>query len=95
MRPDRGHRAGSARRMSRSDWQLNLSSYTLTIAIGLDSSRYQTITAGAGEVEREFHTLESQISDADRFKDAEPFSIHCRQCHTETTYRGLVSDSVG
>lgn len=61
----------------------------LIVLPGLDTTRYQQISAGGGDVEREFHTLESQISDADRFRDAEPLRVACRHCRTETTFSGM------
>lgn len=44
--------------------------------------------------EREFTTLQSQQSDAERFKDAESFHFRCRTCNAESKFDGLASTSV-
>lgn len=44
--------------------------------------------------ERDWKTLQSQQSDAERFKDAEPFHFRCRVCSTESDFTGLASTSV-
>lgn len=44
--------------------------------------------------EREFKTLQSQISDAQRFADAEPFLIRCRTCGTESAFDGVSDNQV-
>jgi hypothetical protein len=66
----------------------------LADCLGLDTSRFSLHTAGSNDVEREFHTLESQISDAERFKDAELLKLRCRRCTTEMTYAGMLKDEV-
>jgi hypothetical protein len=60
---------------------------------GLDPQRYRSSIAG-NEVEREFQTLESQISDAERFRDATPLTIRCRRCQVESALGGLNSNEV-
>lgn len=44
--------------------------------------------------EREFKTLQSQISDAQRFADAEPFRIRCRTCGTINPFDGILENKV-
>lgn len=59
---------------------------------GLDPSRYATTS---GEVaEKQFFTFESQISDKERFKDADQLSIRCPSCASSFVFDGLSDDSV-
>ncbi|KAG8857126.1 DNA-directed DNA polymerase alpha catalytic subunit pol1 [Serendipita sp. 411] len=53
----------------------------LAECLGLDPSRYQSHNAGGGE-ERLFVTLNSQKSDAERFRQCSPFIVACRKCHS-------------
>lgn len=57
-------------------------------ATGLDAMRFKSSSLDVPE--REFKTLQSQVSDAQRFADTEPFRIRCRTCGAES-----VSDGVG
>lgn len=66
----------------------------LAQCLGLDASRY-TSTGGNGEVaEKQFFTFESQISDKERFKDAEPLTVRCMACESSFSFEGLTEDSV-
>lgn len=60
---------------------------------GLDSSRFQQQSIAA-ETEREFSTLDSQISDAERFRDVEPLRLKCRHCGSDGVFGGLLDDPV-
>ena len=51
----------------------------LAECLGLDPNRYRTAAAGESE-ERYFGTLDSLMSDAQRFKDADAFNVRCRSC---------------
>ncbi|KAJ2926264.1 hypothetical protein H1R20_g10824, partial [Candolleomyces eurysporus] len=51
--------------------------------LGLDPNRYRTITASDEKV---FYALDSQMSDAMRFKDAAPLRIRCKWCQTQSEY---------
>ncbi|SCV75007.1 BQ2448_8036 [Microbotryum intermedium] len=63
----------------------------LAECLGLDVTRYRsTIDAP----ERDFKTLQSQVSDAQRFRDVEPLRIRCRICETESVFDGLVKNSM-
>jgi hypothetical protein len=44
--------------------------------------------------EREFKTLQSQVSDAQRFADTEPFRIRCRTCGAESVFDGVGENQV-
>lgn len=49
-----------------------------SVSIGLDPNRYRSSTAEGSE--RAFATLDSQMSDAARFRGCEPFLVRCRSC---------------
>ncbi|KAI0793848.1 DNA polymerase alpha catalytic subunit [Fomes fomentarius] len=51
----------------------------LAECLGLDPNRYRTIAAGESE-EKYFGTLDSLLSDAQRYKDADAFMVRCRAC---------------
>ncbi|KAI0272419.1 hypothetical protein BC834DRAFT_921889 [Gloeopeniophorella convolvens] len=51
----------------------------LAECLGLDPGRYRTHTITEAEG-RHFGTLESQLPDSERFKDAAPFVVRCRAC---------------
>lgn len=42
--------------------------------------------------EREFKTLQSQISDAQRFRECEPLRIRCRACTAESAFDGIAEN---
>lgn len=65
----------------------------LAECLGLDASRYATTVAG-DVASKEFFTFESQISDKERFKDAEPLTLRCIACEGTSTFEGLADDSV-
>ena len=46
--------------------------------------RYRTSTGGGDE--RVFSGLDSQISDAERFRDASPFRVRCRHCQGQLNF---------
>lgn len=60
--------------------------------IGLDPLRYAT-TGTAEAQEKEFFTFDSQISDTDRFRDADPLNLICPSCSEEAAFVGLPSDA--
>jgi hypothetical protein len=51
--------------------------------VGLDASNYKS---SIDVPEKEFKTLQSQISDAQRFADASPFTVRCRSCGSLTAF---------
>lgn len=59
--------------------------------VGLDPMRYRTSTGGD---ERVFSGLDSQISDAERFKDASPFRVRCRHCQGQLTFLPINASEV-
>ncbi|OXH31047.1 DNA polymerase alpha subunit A [Cryptococcus neoformans] len=64
----------------------------LAECLGLDPLRYTS--AGTVEAqEKEFFTFDSQISDNDRFRDADPLNLVCPSCKEETVFVGLPSDA--
>ncbi|KAL4066177.1 hypothetical protein J3A83DRAFT_4433487 [Scleroderma citrinum] len=58
----------------------------LAECLGLDPGRYRVSGGGEGPA---FATLDSQISDAERFKDCQPFFIRCRGCKGEGEFRPI------
>lgn len=66
----------------------------LAECLGLDPARFRTSTYTAIE-EHAFSSLDSQMNDRDRFKDAELFLIRCRKCSASAQYRGLNEPEVG
>jgi hypothetical protein len=67
-----------------SHYQLQLQEYMLISITGLDPGRYRN-SSGEGE-ERAFATLDSQMSDHERFKLCDPFMVTCRKCKNTTPY---------
>lgn len=63
------------------------------LTTGLDPSRYAT-TTGGDVAEKQFFTFESQISDKERFKEADPLNLRCMSCESSFTFEGLVDNSV-
>ena len=59
---------------------------------GLDPERYRG-NPGESE-ERAFSTLDSQISDTDRFKDSIPFLIRCRHCQGQVPFEPISNRDV-
>jgi DNA polymerase alpha subunit A len=60
--------------------------------LGLDPARYATNTGQAAE--KQFFTFESQISDKERFKEADPLSLRCPSCQGSFAFEGLLDDTV-
>lgn len=57
----------------------------ITRISGLDPNRYRTSAGGDAE-ERYFGTLDSLMSDAERFQDTDPFVVRCRSCNGDVTF---------
>ncbi|KAI0321598.1 hypothetical protein OF83DRAFT_251189 [Amylostereum chailletii] len=64
----------------------------LAECLGLDPGRYRTIVAGETE-ERAFGTLDSQVSDAERYREADPFMVRCRSCDTHTAFAHMSDEN--
>ncbi|KAG1054455.1 hypothetical protein G6F43_003533 [Rhizopus delemar] len=58
--------------------------------LGLETSRYRHFSGGMGEDEQELVTLDSQISDAERFKSSEALLLTCNNCDKEFKYEGIL-----
>ncbi|KAJ1942227.1 DNA-directed DNA polymerase alpha catalytic subunit pol1, partial [Linderina macrospora] len=67
---------------------------TLAQALGLDPSKYQSAmirSSGANSQPADaLHTLDSQISDHERFRLAHPFTAICPQCKSQYEVAGIV-----
>jgi DNA polymerase alpha subunit A len=56
--------------------------------LGLDPDKFRS-SSGGSVSERSFASLDSQMSDAERFKDASPFLVRCRHCQGELSFAPL------
>ncbi|BGO92070.1 DNA-directed DNA polymerase alpha catalytic subunit pol1 [Rhodotorula toruloides] len=65
----------------------------LAVCLGLDALRSKSTSLDVRE--REFKTLQSQISDAQRFADAEPFRIRYRTCGTINPFDDILENKAG
>ncbi|KAK0207637.1 hypothetical protein IW262DRAFT_1418425 [Armillaria fumosa] len=61
----------------------------LAECLGLDPSRYRTAISSSFSEERAFASLDSRISDTERFKDATPFIVRCPACRGELAFAPL------
>ncbi|KAF8624027.1 hypothetical protein AX17_007233 [Amanita inopinata Kibby_2008] len=57
----------------------------LAECLGLDPQRYHTLASSTSN-ELVFETFDSQVSDAERFRDAAPFIVRCRSCQGEASF---------
>ncbi|WWC87362.1 uncharacterized protein L201_002251 [Kwoniella dendrophila CBS 6074] len=64
----------------------------LAECLGLDPSRYASSGSGVTD-EKQFFTFESQISDKERFKEADPLQLRCVACESTFTFQGLMEES--
>ncbi|ORZ24563.1 DNA polymerase family B-domain-containing protein [Absidia repens] len=60
----------------------------LAECLGLDGSKFTHVSMANGDGDT-YVTLESQISDAERFKDCDRLELQCRHCNTKTTFDGI------
>ncbi|KAH6916400.1 DNA polymerase alpha catalytic subunit [Coprinopsis sp. MPI-PUGE-AT-0042] len=58
----------------------------LAECLGLDPNRYRTLTTSD---EKLFLSLDSQMSDAERFRESEPFNVRCKSCQSVTDFKPL------
>ncbi|KAF9244111.1 hypothetical protein BU15DRAFT_86076 [Melanogaster broomeanus] len=56
----------------------------LAECLGLDPGRYRV--SGGTEAGSAFTTFDSQVSDAERFRNSEPFLVRCRGCQGHMTF---------
>lgn len=63
------------------------------VFVGLDPGRYRNTTSGDGE-DQAFVTLDSQLSDRERFKDCDSFIIRCRKCKGELPFAPITDREV-
>ncbi|CDZ97565.1 dna polymerase alpha catalytic subunit [Phaffia rhodozyma] len=62
----------------------------LAECLGLDPQRFAVKTVG--DIERDFYTLGSKVSDKDRFQSALPFEVRCFDCQNVAKFGGLQDD---
>ncbi|KAF7320311.1 DNA polymerase [Mycena kentingensis (nom. inval.)] len=58
----------------------------LAECLGLDPLRYRTSSSSGAAEEHNFLSLDARITDSERFKDAAPFTVRCRQCKVESEW---------
>lgn len=61
------------------------------LVTGLDGSKFVQISAEGND---EYVTLDSQISDEERFKNCERLNIRCRSCQSLTLINGVVRENI-
>lgn len=64
---------------------------TISVPIGLDPTRFQNNSNSAFQ-EKEIFTFSSQISDKERFRDADPLTLRCRACKSVFVFNPIVED---
>ncbi|GAA6028504.1 hypothetical protein JCM8097_007252 [Rhodosporidiobolus ruineniae] len=65
----------------------------LAECLGLDVTRYTSSSLDVPD--REFKTLQSQVSEAQRFAECERFRVGCRTCGTEALFDGITENKAG
>lgn len=65
----------------------------LAECLGLDPSKYNVgMRSSEADQSEEFATLDSQISDAERFKNCERLTVKCEHCQTPQEFAGVVRE---
>lgn len=64
----------------------------LAECLGLNPDRYSTKTAG--DIERDFQSLSSKITDEERFADATKLNVRCFRCGSARAFGGIQDDLV-
>ncbi|GAA6024619.1 hypothetical protein JCM10207_001023 [Rhodosporidiobolus poonsookiae] len=65
----------------------------LAECLGLDVTRYKSLSLDVPE--RQFKTLQSQVTEEQRFADCESFRVRCRTCGTEAAFDGIFDNKAG
>lgn len=65
----------------------------LADCLGLDTSKFRSVVRSDTQ-DQELQTLGSQLSDAERYKDAEPLELRCRGCQSTFTCSSLLMEKV-
>ncbi|RUP49347.1 DNA polymerase alpha zinc finger-domain-containing protein, partial [Jimgerdemannia flammicorona] len=58
--------------------------------LGLDSSRYHAASSSGLAASEEMYTLDSLITDEERFRDVDHFKARCRLCQQSGKFEGLI-----
>ncbi|KAF9209565.1 DNA-directed DNA polymerase alpha catalytic subunit pol1 [Haplosporangium sp. Z 27] len=67
----------------------------LAECLGLDTSKFRSALRSSSGHEEELQTLASQLSDAERYKDAEALELRCRSCQATFICSGLLMETNG
>jgi hypothetical protein len=65
----------------------------LADCLGLDTSKFRSLVRSDTQ-DQELQTLGSQLSDAERYKDAEPLELRCRGCQATFACSSLMMEKV-
>jgi DNA polymerase alpha subunit A len=57
--------------------------------LGLDSNKFHVGVAAEQAEQEELYTLDSQISDEERFRDVEKLNVRCRGCQQRFDVAGI------
>ncbi|ESK87837.1 dna polymerase alpha catalytic subunit [Moniliophthora roreri MCA 2997] len=61
----------------------------LAECLGLDPNRYRSTTSTSAE-ERAFFNMDSQLSDTQRYKDADSFLVRCHSCNGQWSFAPII-----
>ncbi|ORX49875.1 hypothetical protein DM01DRAFT_363903 [Hesseltinella vesiculosa] len=61
----------------------------LAECLGLDGSKFNHHGSASRTADEDYTTLDSQISDEERFKHCERLILQCRRCHAENRFDGI------
>ncbi|KAF9175853.1 DNA polymerase alpha catalytic subunit [Mortierella sp. AD011] len=67
----------------------------LAECLGLDTSKFRSALRSSGGQDEELQTLASQLSDTERYKDAEALELRCRSCQSTYTCSALLMETNG
>ncbi|KAJ3412036.1 DNA-directed DNA polymerase alpha catalytic subunit pol1 [Chytridiales sp. JEL 0842] len=62
----------------------------IATCLGLDAAKFQVTSSDPTAAEEDLYTLESTISDEERFKHVEKWSVTCCHCREKHVFEGLV-----
>jgi DNA polymerase alpha subunit A len=82
--------------VSRTDLAISLNQCTDALfgSSGLDPTRYKNKAAAVAEEEKALNPLQSQIPDAERFAECQPFKVKCPACQSEFQFDSLTENTV-
>lgn len=64
-----------------------------TVIVGLDPNRYRSANAAESEA-RYFSSMDSLMSDSERFMDCDPLLVRCRACKGQVAFAPICERDV-